>query len=58
MQVMATAAETATVYPKYHRMAETFRPTAQALESILRGDKPVEVAMQEAADAVNKILTE
>lgn len=58
MQVMAAAAETATVYPKYHRMAETFRPTAQALESILRGEKSVEVAMQEAADAVNKILAE
>lgn len=58
MQVMAAAAETATVYPKYHRMAETFRPTAQALEAILRGEKPVDVAMQEAADAVNNILAE
>jgi ABC-type glycerol-3-phosphate transport system substrate-binding protein len=58
MQVMAAAAETATVYPKYHRMAEIFRPTAQALEAILRGEKPVEVAMQEAADAVNNILAE
>ncbi|HQY92183.1 substrate-binding domain-containing protein [Caldilinea sp.] len=58
MRVMAKAAETATVYPKYHRMAEIFRPTAQALEAILRGEKSVEVAMQEAADAVNNILAE
>jgi multiple sugar transport system substrate-binding protein len=58
MQVMAKAAETATVYPQYHRMAETFRPTAQALEAILRGEKPVDVAMQEATDAVNSILAE
>jgi multiple sugar transport system substrate-binding protein len=58
MQVMAKAAETATIYPKYHRMAETFRPTAQALEAILRGEKSVEVAMQEATEAVNNILAE
>ena len=58
MKVMAAAAPTASTYPQYHRMAETFRPTATALESILRGEKPVDVAMQEAADAVNKILVE
>ena len=58
MRVMAKAAETANGYPKYHRIAEIFRPTAQALEAILRGEKSVEVAMQEAADAVNNILAE
>jgi multiple sugar transport system substrate-binding protein len=58
MQVMAAAAPDASTYPQYHRMAETFRPTAQALEAILRGEKAVDVAMQEAADAVNKILAE
>ena len=58
MKVMAAAAPTASTYPQYHRMAETFRPTATALEAILRGEKPVDVAMQEAADAVNKILVE
>ena len=58
MQVMAAAAPDASTYPQYHRMAEIFRPTAQALEAILRGEKAVDVAMQEAADAVNKILAE
>lgn len=58
MKVLAKAAENASTYPKYHRMAETFRPTATALEEILRGQKDVETAMGEAAAAIDKILAE
>lgn len=58
MKVLAKAAENANSYPKHHRMAETFRPTATALEEILRGQKDVETAMGEAAAAIDKILAE
>jgi multiple sugar transport system substrate-binding protein len=58
MKVLAKSAENANTYPKYHRMAELFRPTATALEEILRGQKDVETAMGEAAAAIDKILAE
>jgi ABC-type glycerol-3-phosphate transport system substrate-binding protein len=58
MKTLAKAAENANTYPKYHRLAETFRPTQDALEAILRGQKDVETAMNEAAAAIANIMSE
>jgi multiple sugar transport system substrate-binding protein len=58
LKTFAKAAQNATVYPKYHRMPEVFRPMATALEAILRGQKSSMDAMKEAAAAIDKLLAE
>lgn len=58
MKVLAQAAQTASVFPKHHRLVEIFRPVASALEAIYRNQKSSKDALTEAATAVDKILAE
>jgi multiple sugar transport system substrate-binding protein len=58
MKVLAQASQVASVFPKYYRLVEIFRPIAAALEAIYRGEKGTEEALKEAVEAVDKILAE